>query len=256
MHRQGQKLSNIPRKPIHTILDAERFVRALPDKIDWESFYANGQRNPPFVTDKPDENLVQYFEQGYLKPGHAIDLGCGIGRNAIYLAKMGYRVDAIDLSNTAIGKARSLARQSAVDVNFTVGSIFDLTVPGNHYDLAYDAGLLHHLKPHQRPYYLEKVHAVLKPNGMFGMTCFDTSGGVCKEDWEIYQEAKMPPGIGYAEDRLKCILQHHFEIIEFRPMKTESEDSGLFGMSGLWAILMKPGNPGLQDDSSPETHVL
>ena len=41
-------------------------------------------------------------------------------------------------------------------------------------------------------YYLEKVHAVLKPNGMFGMTCFDTSGGENKEDWEIYEEGRMP----------------------------------------------------------------
>lgn len=233
-------MSNILRKPIHTIKDAERFDRALPDKIDWESFYAHGKRNPPFLTDKPDENLAGHFEQGYLKPGRAIDLGCGTGRNAAYLAKMGYRVDAIDLSETAILKARSFARRSEVDVNFIVGSIFNLALPGGHYDLAYDAGLLHHLQPHQRPYFLEKVHAVLKPNGVFGMTCFDTSGGVHKEDWEIYEEGKMPPGIGYTEDRLRDILQYHFEIIEFRPMKAQSEDSGLFGISGLWAVLLKP----------------
>ena len=190
-------MSNILRKPIHTLKDAERLECAPPDKIDWESLYANGKRNPPFLTDSPDENLVGYFEQGYLKPGHAIDLGCGTGRNAVYLANRGYRVDAIDLSETAILKARSFARRSEVDVNFVVGSIFDLALPGGHYDLAYDAGLLHHLQPHQRPYYLEKVHTILKPNGMFGMTCFDTSGGVPKEDWEIYEEGKMPPGIGY-----------------------------------------------------------
>ena len=233
-------MSNISRKPILTIRDAEQLDLALSDKIGWESFYAQGKRNPPFLTDKPDENLVGYFEQGCLKPGHAIDLGCGIGRNAVYLAKRGYRVDAIDLSRTAIGKACSLARRSEVDVNFIVGSIFDLALPSGHYDLAYDAGLLHHLQPHRRPYYLEKVHAVLKPNGMFGMTCFDTSAGVPKEDWEIYEEGKMPPGIGYTEDRLRRILQHRFEIIEFRPMKVQPDDSDLFGIPGLWTILMKP----------------
>ena len=247
-------MSNIPRKPIHTIGDAEQVDRALSDKIDWESFYAIGKRNPPFVTDKPDESLVRYIEQGHLKPGRAIDLGCGIGRNAVYLAKIGYRVDAIDISSTAIGKARLLARRSAVDVDFNVGSIFDLALSVNHYDLAYDAGLLHHLQPHQRPYYLEKVHAILKPSGMFGMTCFDTSGGVCKEDWEIYEEGKMPPGIGYTEDRLRDVLQYHFETIEFRPMRALTEDSGLFGISGLWAILMKPRPTGPPvDDSTPST---
>ena len=233
-------MSDYHRKPIHTKGDAERFGRTLPDKIDWESFYAYGKRNPPILSDSPDENLVGYFEQGYLESGHAIDLGCGTGRNAVFLAKMGYRVDAVDLSETAIVKAHSLAQQSEVDVNFTAGSIFDLALPYSHYDLAYDAGLLHHLQPHQRPLYLEKVHAVLKPDGMFGMTCFDTTGGVNKEDWEIYEEGRMPPGIGYAEDRLRGILQHYFDIIELRPMKTYCEDSGLFGLSGLWAVLMSP----------------
>ena len=247
-------MSNIPRKPVHTTRDAEQVYRALPDKIDWESFYAQGKRNPPFLTDSPDENLVGYFEHGHLKPGRAIDLGCGTGRNAEYLAKMGYQVDAIDLSETAIGKARKLARQSAVNIDFIVGSIFDLVLPDDHYDLAYDAGLLHHLQPHQRPSYLLKVNAVLKPNGMFGMTCFDTSGGVPREDWEIYQEGRMPPGIGYTEGRLRAILQRYFEIIEFRPMKALTEDSGLLGISGLWAILMKPRPTGPPvDDSAPGT---
>ena len=59
-------MSNILRKPIHTIGDAERFVysRALPDKIDWESFYAHGKRNPPLH--KPDDrvaNKVVYARQ-------------------------------------------------------------------------------------------------------------------------------------------------------------------------------------------------
>ncbi len=233
-------MPNIPRKPIHTTGDAELLNRTLPDKIDWEAFYTEGNRKPPFLTDKPDENLVGYFEQGYLKPGRAIDLGCGTGRNAVYLAKAGCRVDAVDLSETAVRKARTFARRSEVDVEFTVGSIFDLALSGGRYDLAYDAGLLHHLQPHRRPYYLKKVHAILKPNGVFGMTCFDVSGGVPKEDWEIYEEGKMPPGIGYTEDRLRAILQHYFEIIEFRPMKTQPDDSELFGIPGLWAILIRP----------------
>ena len=72
------------------------------------------------------------------------------------------------------------------------------------------------------------------------MTCFDVSGGVPKEDWKIYEEGKMPPGIGYTEDRLRAILRHYFEIIEFRSMKAQPEDSELFGIPGLWAILMRP----------------
>ncbi len=230
----------ISQNPILTIEDAEQIKIALPDRIDWENFYTSGKRNPPFLTDMPDENLAAYFEQGRLNPGNAVDLGCGNGRNAVYLAKRGCRVDAIDLSTSAIGKGCSLAKQAEVDVNFIVGSIFDVLLGEGYYDFAYDSGLLHHLQPHRRPYYLDLVRKALKPNGVFGMTCFDTSAGVPKEDWEIYEEGGMPSGIGYSGDRLRRILQHFFEIVEFRSMKVQSEDSGLFGMDGLWAILMRP----------------
>ena len=230
----------ISKNPILTIRDAEQIKIALTDRIDWESFYTSGTRNPPFFTDVPDENLVEWFEQGRVKPGSAVDLGCGNGRNAVYLAKAGCRVDAIDLSDPAIEKGRSLANEAGVSVNFIVGSIFDGPLTEYRYDFAYDGGLLHHLQPHRRPYYLDSVRRALEPDGAFGMTCFDTTAGVPKKDWEIYEDGSMPPGIGYSEDRLRRILQHFFEIVEFRSMKVQSEDSGLFGMDGLWAVLMKP----------------
>ncbi len=60
------------------------------------------------------------------------------------------------------------------------------------------------------------------------------------EDWEVYVEGKMPPGIGYSEDRLRGILQHYFEILEFQTMAVQPEETGHFGMSGLWTVLKKP----------------
>ena len=233
-------MSNIPRKPIHTVADAERIDSSLPDGVEWEHFYAQGKRTPPFLKNVPDENLVRYFKQGHFTTGRAIDLGCGIGRNAIYLAKMGCRVDAIDLSQTAINRGRSFAKQERVDVNFIVGSAFDIPLLEDHYDIAYDSGLLHHLQPHRRPAYLDLVRTVLKPNGILGMTCFDTTAGRPVEDWKLYEEGKMPPGIGYPEDRLRSILQRYFEILEFQPMTVQPEETGLFGMPGLWTVLMKP----------------
>ena len=50
----------------------------------------------------------------------------------------------------------------------------------------------------------------------------------------------MPPGIGYSEDRLRGILQHYIEILEFQTMAVQPEETGHFGISGLWTVLMKP----------------
>ena len=119
-------MANIPRKPIHTVTDAERVDSSLPDGVEWERFYAQGKRTPPFLKNVPDENLVRYFKQGRFKIGRAIDLGCGIGRNAIYLAKVGCRVDAIDLSRTAIKRGRLLAKQEGVESTSSLGPFLEL----------------------------------------------------------------------------------------------------------------------------------
>ena len=232
-------MSKIPGKLIHTFKDAVRVDAAVPDGVDWERFYARRNRTPPFLKNVPDENLVRYFEQGIFKAGRAVDLGCGIGRNAIFLAKAGCRVDAIDLSKTAVEQGRLIEKQERVDVNFIIGSVFDAPLSDDHYDIAYDSGLFHHLKPHRRPDYLSLIRALLKQNGIFGMTCFDTTAGRPVDDREVYEEGKMPPGIGFSEDRLRDILRGYFEILELQPMVVQPEESGRFGMAGLWTILMK-----------------
>ncbi|ROS42061.1 class I SAM-dependent methyltransferase [Amycolatopsis thermoflava] len=66
----------------------------------WDGFYAD--RDVPFGVDKPDENLVAWIERGLIPPGRALDVGCGPGRNARYLAAQGFDVDAVDISPTVI----------------------------------------------------------------------------------------------------------------------------------------------------------
>ena len=55
------------------------------------------------------ENLVELAINGWIESGRAITLGCGVGRETIYLAKKGFDVTGIDLSSTAIKRARYLA---------------------------------------------------------------------------------------------------------------------------------------------------
>lgn len=50
--------------------------------------------------------------------GRAIDIACGTGRNALYLAKQGFEVDAIDISGEALDRAREAAQRSDLDVNW------------------------------------------------------------------------------------------------------------------------------------------
>ncbi len=125
-------------------------------------------------------------------------------------------------------------------VNFIVGSVFEVDFPTHQYDIVYESGFLHHLQPHRRPFYLEKVRGILHPEGRYGLTCFSSEQAPGPEDWEIYETRKMPPGIGYTEVRLRAILTPYFEILEFRAMKELPNSTGLFGLKGMWTVLMKP----------------
>jgi SAM-dependent methyltransferase len=66
---------------------------------------------------------------GDLSPGRALDLGCGEGRNAVWLAARGWEVTGVDLSSVAIDKARRLAADAGVEVVF-VRSDLETWTPG------------------------------------------------------------------------------------------------------------------------------
>jgi SAM-dependent methyltransferase len=80
-------------------------------------------------------------------PGRALDVGCGSGRDAVYLAKRGWRVTAIDFVDKALASARQRAAEERVDVQWIRGDVAELgqlgLEPG--YGLLYDFGCIHGL---------------------------------------------------------------------------------------------------------------
>jgi SAM-dependent methyltransferase len=70
---------------------------------------------------EPNQFVAQ--ECAPLAPGTALDLGCGEGRNAIWLAGRGWRVTGVDFSAVALGKAEVLAAQQGVSVRWVLGDV-------------------------------------------------------------------------------------------------------------------------------------
>ncbi len=81
---------------------------------------------------------------GALPPGRALDVGCGTGRDAVYLAKRGWQVTAVDIIDKAIAKARQRAAHEDVEVQWVAGNVTALgglgLGPG--YTLLYDFGCI------------------------------------------------------------------------------------------------------------------
>lgn len=68
----------------------------------WNDLFSNRERAVLFFIDVPGENLVSYIEDEIIEPKKVLELDCENGRNAIFLAKQGCQVDAVDSSEEAI----------------------------------------------------------------------------------------------------------------------------------------------------------
>jgi SAM-dependent methyltransferase len=204
----------------------------------WDEFFADRARPVPFFVDRPDENLADWLDGGLIPPGRALELGCGPGRNATYLAGRGYQVDAVDISAEAIAWARQRAEAAGTEIDFQCCSIFDATIPAGAYDLVYDSGCFHHLPPHRRQDYTELVARALRPGGRFGLTCFRPEGGSGRTDQQVYEQGGLGGGLGYAEDRLRDLWNRSpFSVHVLRQMTEQDEDQPVFGVTFLWTLL-------------------
>ncbi|MDE0369731.1 MAG: class I SAM-dependent methyltransferase [bacterium] len=111
---------------------------------------------------EPNRFLADYATG--LTPRRVLDLGCGQGRNAVWLATQGHRVTGIDLSPVAIEQARRLAADHAVEVIFEVASVVeDWTPPPDAFDLVVLSYL--QLPSHDRRVAHAKATEALAPGG-------------------------------------------------------------------------------------------
>ncbi len=78
-----------------------------------------------------------------VNPFRVLELGCGEGKDAVFLAKNGYQVTAFDLAESGLEKARSLAEKSGVHVNFFKADLRDYR-PDGEFDIIYSSGVLYY----------------------------------------------------------------------------------------------------------------
>jgi SAM-dependent methyltransferase len=205
----------------------------------WDGFYADRSKPVPFFVPGPDESLVSYLERGLLKPGRALDLGCGPGRNAVHLASLGFEVDAVDLSPAAVTWGEERAKEAGAEVRFVCGDAFTSPEVAGPYDLVYDSGCLHHLPPHRRVSYLGLLERVLAPGGHLAITCFAAGGmGSEKSDEELYRDGELHGGLAYTPDELRWLFSDYAEV-ELRPMVRQPPGGPLFGAPFLLSALFR-----------------
>lgn len=114
--------------------------------------------------------IKRLIKESKLAPSEstALDLGCGTGGLACFLAKQGFKVTAIDISSTAIGEAKSQATSRGLNIDFQVADLCHEKLPENTFDIITDNHFLHCIVfSHERYGVLQNIHRALKPEGEY-----------------------------------------------------------------------------------------
>ncbi|MCU0483953.1 MAG: class I SAM-dependent methyltransferase [Chloroflexi bacterium] len=135
---------------------------------------------PTWDIGRPQPAVVRLAEAGVLA-GEIIDVGCGTGENALFLAARGHHALGIDFAAGAVARARAKAKERGLPADarglpaeFLVGDALDLPALGRTFDTALDVGLFHTLQPEERRPYADSLAAVLRPGGRLALLCWST----------------------------------------------------------------------------------
>ena len=172
----------------------------------YDLWYRHG--TPPWVGG-PRHELVRLVTDGILTPGKAIDLGCGVGDNAIFLAQQGFAVTGVDFADAAIERAREKARHAGVAVSFIRDDLTRLRQVTGPFALLVDYGSLDDLGNRGRDAYVREVVALTRPGTRFLLWCFEWPLAL----WERVATAILPfGGLTLAPGEVAARFGRQFEI--------------------------------------------
>lgn len=112
--------------------------------IDWEQKYESGET--PWDSGEASQELKRMLDEYRIQPCRTLELGCGTGTNAIYLAKRGFEVTAVELSSNALRQAHDRAIRDGVEVRFLEGDLLAPPPLGAPFPFVFDRGVYHVLR--------------------------------------------------------------------------------------------------------------
>ena len=165
-------LKNIP-----SLFNPALWVPKPRDSVNSVAQKYNIQETIDFVSREVADGLQddeKMIAERFMRPGARIlDIGCGPGREAIGLAKMGYEVVAFDIAPNMVERAREFARKEGLDIKFEVKDATALDYPPHSFDYAIFSrqGYSHIPSKRLRVKMLKSIRRILKEDGIFAFSC-------------------------------------------------------------------------------------
>ena len=140
----------------------------MENKPFWEQTYAD--RTVSTFSAKPTKDIQDYY---HIYPSNSLvlDVGCGEGRNSLFMAKLGNTVDAFDISQNGINKAKEISKSFGIDVNFFCCDLGSFSFD-KQYDIILSHGVLHLPYRNVRNEFIAKMQANTKIDGYNAVLVF------------------------------------------------------------------------------------
>ena len=181
---------------------------------------------PPWDSKAPSESVIAWQTGGWVH-GDVLDIGCGLGDNAIYLAKNGHMVTGLDISPTALITAERRAKDAGVDVKFAVADSTKLDGYTDAFDTVIDSGMFHCLDDEGRRSYAAAVHRATRPGATLLLSCF-SDANPAGEEW---------PRPAVSEETLRDVLGGAgWDITSLEPATVRGEPDGVQVEMAFWYV--------------------
>jgi len=137
------------------------------------SYYENDYRREEYFWGvEPSAMCLKILELlPPVRPLKVLDIGCGEGKDAVFLARCGYDVSAFDISEAGLDKTKRLAEQASVHVRTFRANMWDYRLDEK-YDVLFSSGALHYIKPELRDEVMANYKSHVNENGIVTLHVF------------------------------------------------------------------------------------
>ncbi len=204
----------------------------------FDNVYASSKA--PYFGDKPSEELEDYVLMTKIH-GKALDIGCGNGRDTLFLAANGFCVTAIDTSKVALQKLMQFARSLGLEkkVNPIQCDARYWNYPNSFFDLVTSATCLDHIPKKDLTSLLQKITMCLKPEGILFLEVHTVDDpGFGKTTGRVSELSSVILHY-FRHNELLRLVEPEFYIVRYEEKIEEDRDHGELHVHGFANVLSK-----------------